>query len=163
MSFNRLECSPLLPDCSLQSSGEPTMPLKTFSLTLPADPRMSPLRSGIAALPPADVNSSLEQNLDVSPRQRTLECLPLADSGPFPSEAAFLPPHLQPSSANLSSSPRIRDSARPTFPRQPHFRPNLSIHRYPTWSRKRAVSVSAQARNLGPVPLSRLPDTLEAV
>lgn len=44
------------------------MPFKTFSLTLPADPRMSPFRSCIAALPPADVNSSFEQNLeDVSP------------------------------------------------------------------------------------------------
>nr|KAF6387305.1 hypothetical protein mMyoMyo1_007820 [Myotis myotis] len=142
------------------------MPFETFSLTLLADPRMSPFRSCNAAppLPPADVNSSFEQNLeDVSPPNEPWNVshwrtpvhahqrLPffLLTSSPAPrtwrlalGSAILLAPH--------ALGPRG----------QLHFRPHLRILRYPTWSRKRAVSVSAQARNLGPVPLSRLPDTL---
>lgn len=97
---------------------------KTLGLTLAADPRLSPLRSRIACCPlsPVDLNSSFKQHQNVSPPQRTPESLPLADSGPLPSDVAVLPSHLQPSAGSPASRPSSGNSTRSPFPQQNHFR-----------------------------------------
>lgn len=129
--------------------GGQILPFKNFGLTLPADPRLSPFRSGSLPSSPGRPRFVIWAKPDcVAPYNERLRSA--AISGRLPS-------HLLPSAANRASRPRGGDPAPPPRPARGHFRPGLRTLGRPTCSGRRAARLSAQARGRGPSRSPALP------